>query len=45
MVECSDFAPVSGKEFIDIQVTIECEFTLKLVRVYDKNIQLENRAV
>ena len=25
-------APVSNKEFLDIQATIECSFTLKLVR-------------
>ena len=28
----SDFAPASGKEFLDIQATIECGFTLKRVR-------------
>ena len=28
----SDFAPVSSKEFFDIQTTIECGFTLKCVR-------------
>ena len=28
----SDFAPASSKEFLDIQATIECEFTLKRVR-------------
>ena len=28
----SDFAPVSGKEFLDIQATTECGFTLKRVR-------------
>ena len=27
-----DFAPVSSKEFLDIQATIECGFTLKRVR-------------
>ena len=27
----SDFAPVSSKEFLGIQVTIECGFTLKRV--------------
>ena len=25
----SDFAPASSKEFLDIQTTIECGFTLK----------------
>ena len=30
--ETSDFASVSSREFLDIQATIECEFTLKLVR-------------
>ena len=29
----SDFAPALSKEFLDIQVTIECGFTLK--RVHD----------
>ena len=29
----SDFAPASSKEFLDIQATIECGFTLK--RVHD----------
>ena len=28
----SDIAPVSSKEFLDIQVTIECGFTSKQVR-------------
>ena len=28
----SDFAPASSKEFLDIQATIECGFTLKRVR-------------
>ena len=28
----SDFAPASGKEFLDIQATIECGFTLNRVR-------------
>ena len=28
----SDFAPPSGKELLDIQVDIECRFTLKGVR-------------
>ena len=28
----SDFAPASSKEFLDIQATIECRFTLKRVR-------------
>ena len=27
----SDFAPASSKEFLDIQATIECGFTLKRV--------------
>ena len=27
----SDFVPVSSKEFLDIQATIECGFTLKCV--------------
>ena len=28
----SDFVPASSKEFLDIQATIECGFTLKYVR-------------
>ena len=28
----SDFEPALSKEFLDIQATIECEFTLKCVR-------------
>ena len=28
----SDFTPPSSKEFLDIQATIECGFTLKRVR-------------
>ena len=28
----SDFAPASSKEFLDIQATVECGFTLKRVR-------------
>ena len=28
----SDFAPALSKEFLDIQATIECGFTLKRVR-------------
>ena len=31
--QTSDFAPVLSKEFLDIQATIECGFTLK--RVHD----------
>ena len=27
-----DFAPASSKEFLDIQATVECGFTLKRVR-------------
>ena len=48
----SDFAPASSKEFLDIQATIECGFTLKRVRdmiktysqiyeVFDANQSLE----
>ena len=32
VTQISDFAPASSKEFLDIQVTIECEFALKRVR-------------
>ena len=28
----SDIVPVSSKEFLDIQATIECRFTLKTMR-------------
>ena len=31
-LKTSDFAPASSKEFLDIQATIECGFTLKCVR-------------
>ena len=27
----SDFAPASSKEFLDLQATIECGFTLKCI--------------
>ena len=37
----SDFAPASSKEFLDIQATIECGFTLKTRTLHDKNIQLD----
>ena len=30
-LKTSDFVPASSKEFLDIQATIECEFTLKRV--------------
>ena len=29
----SDFAPTSNEDFLDIESLIECEFTLKRVRV------------
>ena len=32
ITETSDIAPVSSKEFLDIQASIECGLTLKLVR-------------
>ena len=32
VTETSDFAPVSSKEFLDIQATIKCGFILKRVR-------------
>ena len=31
-LKTSDFVPASSKEFLDIQATIECVFTLKRVR-------------
>ena len=40
----SDFAPASSKEFLDIQATIECGFTLKhvrdMTRTYSVNIYI-----
>ena len=33
----SDYAPASSKEFLDIQATIECGFTLKRVRDMTKS--------
>ena len=36
----SDFAPASSKEFLDIQATIECGFTLKLVRDMTRTYRL-----
>ena len=32
VTKTSDFAPAKSKEFLDIQATIECGFTLKSVR-------------
>ena len=32
VISPSDFAPASSKEFLDIQATVECGFTLKRVR-------------
>ena len=32
VTKSSDMAPASSKEFLDIQATAECGFTLKLVR-------------
>ena len=32
VTQTSDIAPVSNEEFLDIQATIECRFTLKCVR-------------
>ena len=29
--QTSDMVPVSSKEFFDIQATVECRFTLKLI--------------
>ena len=41
----TDFTPASSKEFIDIQATIECRFTLKRVRgmarTYSPEVSLE----
>ena len=38
----SDFAPASSKEFLDIQATIECGFTLKRVRDMIKTYSQRN---
>ena len=38
----SDFAPVSSKEFLDIQATIECGFTLKRVRDMTRTYNYKN---
>ena len=32
VTKTSDFAPALSKEFLDIQATIECEFTLKSIQ-------------
>ena len=32
VLKCCSAAPASSKEFLDIQATIECGFTLKRVR-------------
>ena len=32
VTETPDLVPVSSKEFLDIQATIQCDFTLKRVR-------------
>ena len=40
VTKTSDFAPVSSKEFLDIQATIECGFTHKrvddMIRTYSQ---------
>ena len=36
----SDFMPASSKEFLDIQATIECGFTLKRVRDMTRTYRL-----
>ena len=36
VTKTSNFGPALSKEFLDIQATIECEFTLK--RIHDKII-------
>ena len=38
----SDFAPASSKEFLDIQATIECGFTLKRVRDMTRTYSFSN---
>ena len=43
----SDFAPALSKEFLDIQATVECRFTLKhvrdMTRTYSHVFNLETR--
>ena len=39
----SDFAPALSKEFLDIQATIECGFTLKRVRDMTKTYSQMHR--
>ena len=43
VTETSDFAPASRKEFLDIQTTIECGFTLKRVRDMTKTYSKMHR--
>ena len=42
-----DIAPVSSKEFLDIQATIECGFTLKrvcdMIKTYNRNKNLDKK--
>ena len=40
----SDFAPASSKEFLDIQATIECGFTLKRVRDMNRTYSILARS-
>ena len=41
----SDFVPASSKEFLDIQATIECGFTLKRVRDMTRTYSQTNKKV
>ena len=34
VIQTSDIAPVSNKEFLDIQATTECGFCLKLIQFF-----------
>ena len=34
VIQTSDIAPVSNKEFLDIQATAECGFCLKLIQFF-----------
>ena len=51
VTQTSDFAPASSKEFLDIQATIECGFTLKrlrdMIRIYShyKDCLLKNEII
>ena len=45
VIETSDYAPVSSKEFLDIQATIECGFFLKRVRDMTRTYSLNKTSL